>query len=69
MGRELAICDFVVLPARWGYKSVELAKVLGFTAKRVCVGFGRDFTDEHEVLGDRMCRLPAQEVMMYLLAR
>jgi len=69
MGRELAIGDFVVLPDRWGSKSLELAKVLGFTPKKVRVGFGRDFLHKHLTEGNRMCRLPAEEVMMYLLAR
>lgn len=67
LGRELAIGDFVVLPDPWGYKTLELARVEGFTPKKAKVGHGKDFQLKLTTDASRMCRIPPGEVMEYLL--
>ena len=66
LGRELALGDFVGFVDKH-YKELRLGKVLAFTPQKVKVGYGREFermltTDAH-----RMCRIPPEEVMIYLI--
>ena len=67
MGRELAIGDFVVFHDTCGYKELKVGKILGFTPQKIKVGYGQEFTWTLTTEARRTCRLPAEEVMLYLL--